>query len=341
MAVVDIAIPCYRYGHFLKDCIESIQAQSLCDVRMLIIDDASPDGSAEAARALAARDPRIEVIVHERNRGALATYDEGIAWSKSPYLLLLSADDFLAPGALARAASIMNAHPKVALTYGRSVDLHENDPEPTFSDPDAPPEWRVRSGEAFIREHCERVRNLVPTPAAVVRTAVQKRVGGYDRALPHAGDMEMWMRLAAYGDVADTPLTQAVYRLHGSNMSRAYYARILVDYEQRALAFDTLFKHHGPRIPNARAHHALARRRLAEAAYWTGVARCCRGDMAIGRELLGFGLSLRPRMRLLPPVGQLFRHDRPDQKIASVLSDALRRLALRAGLVPQQSAERP
>jgi hypothetical protein len=63
--------------------------------------------------------------------------------------------------------------------------------------------------------------------------------------------------------------------------------------------------------------------------------------MAIGRDLLGFGLALRPWMRLLPPVGQLFRHERPDRKIASVFSDGLRRLALRAGLVPQPSAKGP
>ena len=52
MATVDIVVPCYRYGHFLEECVGSILNQSLDDVRILIIDDASPDDSAAAAKAL-------------------------------------------------------------------------------------------------------------------------------------------------------------------------------------------------------------------------------------------------------------------------------------------------
>ena len=48
------------------------------DVRVLIIDDASPDDSAEVAKKIAARDPRVEVVVHATNRGHIATYNEGL-----------------------------------------------------------------------------------------------------------------------------------------------------------------------------------------------------------------------------------------------------------------------
>ena len=43
MSSVDVIVPCYRYAHFLRECVESILSQSIGNVRVLIIDDASPD----------------------------------------------------------------------------------------------------------------------------------------------------------------------------------------------------------------------------------------------------------------------------------------------------------
>ena len=55
MASVSVVIPCYRYGHFLHDCIGSaLRDQPGVDVRVLVIDDASPDDSADVARSIAA-----------------------------------------------------------------------------------------------------------------------------------------------------------------------------------------------------------------------------------------------------------------------------------------------
>ena len=45
-------------------------------------------------------------------------------------------------------------------------------------------------------------RNIVPTPTAIVRTAMQKQVDGYRFELPHSGDMEMWLRLASKASLA-------------------------------------------------------------------------------------------------------------------------------------------
>ena len=99
MGSVSVVIPCYRYGHFLADCVRSVlDEQPGVDVRVLIIDDASPDDSADQARKLAAADPRITVQVHEANRGHIATYNEGLLeWADGDYSVLLSADDRLTP----------------------------------------------------------------------------------------------------------------------------------------------------------------------------------------------------------------------------------------------------
>ena len=77
---------------------------SQLDWELVIVDDASPDDSADVARRIAARDPRVDVVVHGTNKGNIATFNEGLLdWVDGDYCLLLSADDRATPGALRRA----------------------------------------------------------------------------------------------------------------------------------------------------------------------------------------------------------------------------------------------
>src|SRR5689334_15770962 len=110
---VDVIVPCYCYGHFLRECVPSVLPRSHSSLRVLIIDDASPDSSGEIADRLAQEDNRVTVRRHSDNRGHIATYNEGLEWSAGEYLLLLSADDYLLPGALRRAVAVFEAHPDV------------------------------------------------------------------------------------------------------------------------------------------------------------------------------------------------------------------------------------
>src|SRR5436305_2109319 len=103
MSTVDVYIPCYNYGRFLRACVHSVLLQQGVDVRVLIIDDASQDSSQEIAQALAREDSRVEYRRHTANLGHIETYNEGVRWIRAKYSLLLSADDMLTPGALSRA----------------------------------------------------------------------------------------------------------------------------------------------------------------------------------------------------------------------------------------------
>src|SRR5687767_13819433 len=73
---VDVVIPCYQYGHFLQDCVNSVLIQKDVQVKVLIIDDASSDNTLEIARNLAKRDSRVEVRRHLVNQGHINTYNE-------------------------------------------------------------------------------------------------------------------------------------------------------------------------------------------------------------------------------------------------------------------------
>src|SRR3954467_11927005 len=103
---VSIIVPCYNYAHFLAKCVNSVLAQEGVTVEVLIIDDCSTDDT-ETVGAQLATDSRVTFRRHDNNIGHIATYNEGLDWVTGEYTVLLSADDLLTPGALARATAAM------------------------------------------------------------------------------------------------------------------------------------------------------------------------------------------------------------------------------------------
>lgn len=125
MSRVDIFVPCYNYARFLRACVTSALQQDGVQVRVLIIDDASSDETQRLSAQLAREDSRVAFTRHSVNQGHIATYNEGLGWVEGDYALLLSADDALIPGALARACRLMNDHPEVSFAYGRGIKTRE------------------------------------------------------------------------------------------------------------------------------------------------------------------------------------------------------------------------
>lgn len=272
MTAVDVIVPCYNYGRFLGRCVGSLLVQEGCDVRVLVIDDCSTDDSLTTARGIAATDPRVRLIAHQRNRGHIATYNEGIEWVAAPYMLLLSADDMLAPGALRRATAVMEAHPAVAFVYGQAVKFTDEATLPALPATTPPAPARITAGRDFVAGICRDPVNPVETATVVVRSDIQKRAGGYRAELPHSGDLEMWLRLAAHGDAAELAAVQAFTRIHAHNMRHGYAAdRMLGDYRQRVEAFRLFFAGAARHLADRAPLEALARRTLAEEILWAAI----------------------------------------------------------------------
>jgi glycosyltransferase involved in cell wall biosynthesis len=263
MSSVSVVIPCYKYGHFLEEAVSSVlDDQPGVDVRVLIIDDASPDDSADMARKIAARDPRVEVTVHATNKGHIATYNEGLLdWADGDYCVLLSADDRLTPGALRRASDLLDAHPGVGFAYGYALRFKHGGPLPPARTKVRG--WSLWPGHTWLERQFRRQASTgITSPEVVVRTSLQKRVGGYDPRLPHAGDHEMWVRLAANADVGQLQgVTQAYYREHEQNMSGSYAA--MTDFRERQLAFEVALDWRGENFPGRQHLSDLVRRKLA------------------------------------------------------------------------------
>jgi glycosyltransferase involved in cell wall biosynthesis len=300
---VDVVVPCYNYGRFLRQCVRSILEQSHRDVRVLIIDDASPDDTEQVGRALAAEDSRVTYWKHEANKGHIATYNEGIAWAQSTYFLLLSADDYLLPGALERAVGLLDHNSDVGFVCGASIEIFDDQAAPRPSVELAPfPEWlagraaATMSGSEFVeRSGCS---CHVVTATAVLRTDLQKRVGGYKPELPHAGDMEMWLRLSLHGSVGVIGSPQAVRRNHGKNMSIDYFSRSHVeDLKQRRIVLQCYINDRKTLGIDDLALNNFLLSRLAGSMALAAGSAYNNGDQGTARELADMALRTHSTVR--------------------------------------------
>jgi glycosyltransferase involved in cell wall biosynthesis len=319
-------VPCYRYGRFLGDCVQSVLDQEGVDVRVLIVDDASPDDSADVADRLAAADERVVVRRHATRRGHIATYNEGLLeWADRDYSVLISADDMLTPGALARATAVLEARPRVGFVYGHAIRWRDDGPLP---------EARTNAGGVTVWPGldwlgivCGLGHAVVTSPEVVVRTSLQQRIGGYLPTLPHTGDAEMWMRFAVHSDVAYIRgADQAYYRMHGSNMTTERVT--IVDLRQRREAYDAVFGTHAATIPDAARLAKRAQRRLAKEALWCACRAYDRRrmDSTPVADLVEFARETYPHADRLPEYWGL----RWRQKAGSAVSPYLQPIMVSA-----------
>jgi len=288
---VSVVIPCYRYGRFLDAAVSSVlDQQDGVDVRVLIIDDASPDDSAAVAKEIASRRPQVDVVVHDSNQGNIATFNEGLLeWADGDYCLLMSADDRATPGALARASALLDAHPEVGFVYGRARWVRDGLPLPPART--RVQGWSVWSGQRWLDDRFRQAENPITSPEIIVRTSLHQRVGGYDPGLPKAADMEIYMRLAAYGSVGFIRgVDQAYYRLHGQNMSSAVTP--LMDLRQRRSVFELVLRRYGEMLLDPDRMSAMVHHQLGREALWAAGRIHDQGPLRrseLGRRLLGGG----------------------------------------------------
>jgi Glycosyl transferase family 2 len=284
---LDVVVPCYNYARFLRRNVESILAQEGVVVRVLIIDDASSDDTEQVAQELA-RDPRVVFRRHAKNLGHIATYNEGIlGWASAKYTMLISADDWLTPGALKRTVDLLERYPECGFAFGFALIVTDHPQEL----PQLDGRRCVLTGSDYITHVIDHA-NPVPTPTVVVRTDLQQRLGGYLPELPHSGDMELWLRFAAHGSVGIIRAVQACYRWHGRNMGKDYYHGALGDLEQQEAAAISGLRE----WPDSQRDIWLAklRRRLALQSLWLAHRAFNAGEQIEMRRFLEFAMKSSP-----------------------------------------------
>jgi glycosyltransferase involved in cell wall biosynthesis len=212
---VSVCIPTFNAAKYLRECIESVLAQTYRDFELLISDDGSTDHTCEIAASI--RDPRIRVCRLDRNMGMPYNFNNAVNLSRGTYIKLLCYDDLLDPTSLEKQVDLLDRRPEVVMV---TSGLHYMDEAGRalrrvsyFSRETVASEVEIIAGTLVYG-------NVVGSPSAVlIRRESLLRAGPFSEEFPQVMDVEMWLRLAALGPVGYIPEPLCSYRLHPEAMT--------------------------------------------------------------------------------------------------------------------------
>jgi len=92
---VTVVIPCYNYGQYLSEAINSVLSQTFQDFDIMVVDDGSDDNSGFLIESICSKESRVKVISHAENKGVSAARNNGIRSASGECILTLDADDIL------------------------------------------------------------------------------------------------------------------------------------------------------------------------------------------------------------------------------------------------------
>lgn len=123
--LLSVIIPVYNIECYITKCIESILAQNIDAMEILLIDDGSTDQSGIICDSMASSDMRISVI-HKTNGGVSAARNTGLDLAKGQYITMVDGDDFLLPGTFGPALSFMEEHPDTDILQFPAITVEDN-----------------------------------------------------------------------------------------------------------------------------------------------------------------------------------------------------------------------
>jgi glycosyltransferase involved in cell wall biosynthesis len=210
VADVSVVVPTHDRRRLLVQTLRSILRQQGVDLEVIVVDDGSRDGTAEAVAGLG--DARVRLLRHDRSRGVSAARNTGIAAARGEWLGFCDDDDLWAPDKLARQLQAAHQTGRHWVYTGEvRIDLRQRIVGETH--PPAPPEQ-----VATRLPHW----NLVPGGCSSViasKTALAV-TGWFDTGLRNLADWDLWIRLGRTGPPASVPSLLVGYRLHGGSASR-------------------------------------------------------------------------------------------------------------------------
>ena len=204
---VAVVITTYNHAHFLPAAIDSVLAQTVAPVEILVVDD----GSRDRPEDVVARYPGVRLF-RQPNRGLAAARNGGTRETTAPLILFLDADDQLTPTAIETGLESFDADPAAAFTYGayRIVEVVEGHEQmvPFVTVP-------REAFAAFLRENAIGMHGTV-----LYRRGPLEHSGGFAEHLRACEDYDMYLRLSMDHPVLCHPDHCADYYFHQSNMSR-------------------------------------------------------------------------------------------------------------------------
>lgn len=224
-SLVSVILPVHNASRYLQQSIESILEQTYDNFEIIAIDDGSTDTSLTILQALTAADSRLKVY-HQENIGITATLNRAVQQASGKYIARMDADDISLPHRFKAQVEYLNANPEIVAVGGKVLMIDDDD-LPISDSPTA------LEHEAIDQENMLG-RTSINHPAVMMRATAIKQLGGYNPAYRFGQDLDLWLRLAELGRLANLDSRVLLYRLHPQSAGVSKRA-IQVDCIKRAI----------------------------------------------------------------------------------------------------------
>jgi glycosyltransferase involved in cell wall biosynthesis len=196
----------YNAEPYICQTVESILGQTFADFEYILINDGSKDDSLEKLQRYSAKDARIRLISRE-NRGIVESANEGLALARGELLARIDSDDVAEPTRFEKQVNFLREHPECVAVGSR---LQMIDP---YGSP------LEVSDHKLIHEDIERELLsgsgwALSQPAVMMRRDVVVKLGGYRKQYDCSEDLDLSLRLAEVGRLANLPEPLTRWRRH-------------------------------------------------------------------------------------------------------------------------------
>ncbi len=175
--LVSIIIPCYNYGRYLGEAIESAIGQTYHPIEIIVVNDGSTDNTIQVASQYPVS------LFNQENRGASATFNQGIDLAKGEYIIILSADDKLGPQFVEKTVNLIQKNPDASFVYTHAYM------------------FGIRRGKILGRPYninTLKRANYIFGTALIRRDAFRSGIK-FDSSLSCLEDYDLWLAFAEHG----------------------------------------------------------------------------------------------------------------------------------------------
>jgi glycosyltransferase involved in cell wall biosynthesis len=194
---ISVIIPLYNGRDYLGEALQSIFAQSIHPVEIIVIDDGSTDQSAAVLQAMQTQSPIPILYERQENRGPSSARNRGIQLARGAWIAFLDADDLWDTDKLSRQAPLLADRPDILAVWGHTQMFQVEGAE------------RVKIKQDFLSPQ---------VGAALCRREAFEIVGAFDETMRFSEDLDWFMRLRESGAGLLTHADVVIwYRYHGKN----------------------------------------------------------------------------------------------------------------------------
>lgn len=194
---ISVVMPVFNRAALVGEAIRSVLAQDFADFELIVVDDGSSDGTADAVAAF--DDPRVRLIRLPANAGGNAARNRGIDAARAPLVAFLDSDDAYLPHKLGFAADFLGRRPEIDVLLDSFVKRY-----PERGRPDIELRNPLLDDNGAIVEALFNRRIWKATPGITARRDVVLRAGKFDEGLRRRQDFDFILRLAKAGRMATT-----------------------------------------------------------------------------------------------------------------------------------------